>query len=374
MARGGPRVWFAGGGTGGHLFPALAVAELLGKNRPDVRIGFLGGRRGLETRLVPRAGFPLRTLPMSGLKGAGIARRAGAVALAAVATVRCLGWFLAARPALVVGVGGYASGPAVLAALLAGVRTALLEQNHFPGATNRALARFAREVCVPSEAARRRLGGRGTVTGNPVREAFANLPPAPGGPVPTVLVFGGSRGARSINRAVTDALPGLAALATPPRIVHQTGEADHAEVLAAYGAAYPADRFEVLPFVDDMPERFAGADLVLSRAGATTLAELAMVGRAAVLVPYPHAADDHQRHNAETVASAGAAVVLRDDALSRDTIVETLRPLLEDPRRRASMAAAQRALARPDAGRRIVDLLTAMLPPAAKPATAGGRA
>ena len=374
MARGGPRVWFAGGGTGGHLFPALAVAELLSKDRPDVRIGFLGGRRGLETRLVPSAGFPLRTLPMTGLKGAGIARRAAAAVLAAVATLRCVGSFLAARPALVVGVGGYASGPAVLAAVLTGVRIALLEQNHYPGATNRWLARFAGRICVPSEAARERLGGRGTVTGNPVREAVTSIGPSPDGPVPTLLVFGGSRGARSINRAVASALPGLAALSTPPRIVHQTGESDLDEVTAAYSAAYPTDRFEVCAFLDDMPERLSGADLVLCRAGATTLSELAAAGRAAILVPYPHAADDHQRHNAETVASAGGAVVLRDDALSAATVVATLQPLLEDPARRASMATAQGGLARPDAGRRIVDLLTAMLPPAVAPSAAGGSA
>lgn len=372
MARGGPRIWFAGGGTGGHLFPALAVAELLSKDRPDVWIGFLGGRRGLETRLVPAAGFPLRTLPMAGLKGAGPLRRAGAAALAAVATARCAGAFVAARPALVVGVGGYASGPAVLAAIATGVRTALLEQNHYPGATNRWLARFAGRICVPSEAARERLGGRGVVTGNPVREAFAAIGPPPGGPLPTLLVFGGSRGARSINRAVASALPGLAALPTPPRILHQTGEADRAEVASAYGASYPSDRFEVRAFLDDMPARLAAADLVLCRAGATTLAELAAAGRPAVLVPYPHAADDHQRHNAETVAAAGAAVVVRDDALSADALVATLAPLLQDPARRAAMAAAQRKLARPDAGRRIVDLLTAMLPPAASPAAAGG--
>jgi len=369
MARGGPKVWFAGGGTGGHLFPALAVAEMLRTERTDAWIGFLGGTRGLETRLVPRAGFPLRTLPMTGLKGAGALGRATAVVLAAVASLRCALSFLAGRPALVVGVGGYASGPAVLAARALGIRTMILEQNHHPGATNRFLARWVDRVCVPSEDARARLGGRGTVTGNPVRSEFAAIGDPPAGPVASVLVFGGSRGARSINRAVCAALPALAATATPPRIVHQTGEADEAEVLARYRASYPDDRYEVHAFIDDMPRRLAEADLVLCRAGATTLAELAAAGRPAILVPYPHAADDHQRHNAETVARAGGAVFVPDAELDGARVAAELVPLLADAGRRRAMAAAQRRLAVPDAARRIVDVALELLP-----ASAGGPA
>lgn len=369
MARGAPRVWFAGGGTGGHLFPALAVAETLRNERPELWIGFLGGRRGLENRLVPRAGFPLRTLPMSGLKGGGPLRVAFAAALAAAAVARCLGRFVLARPSLVVGVGGYASGPAVLAARLLGVPTMVLEQNHFPGATNRWLAPWVDRVCVPSEAARERLGGRGVVTGNPVRPEFAAVDEPPGGPTARLLVFGGSRGARSINRAMCDALPRLAALPAPPYVVHQTGEADESAVRDAYAAAYPGSLHEVHAFLDDMPQRLAAADVVLCRAGATTLAELAAAGRPAVLVPYPHAADDHQRHNADTVARAGGAVVVQDRELDGDRLAALLAVLIADPERRRAMAASQRRLARPEAARRIVDVALELLP-----AAGGGRA
>lgn len=368
MARGGPTIWFAGGGTGGHLFPALAVAETLKHDRPEAWIGFLGGRRGLETRLVPRAGFPLRTLPMSGMKGAGAVRAFAAAVLAGAATVRCMVTFLVRRPALVVGVGGYASGPAVLAALLLRVRTLLLEQNHFPGATNRGLARWVDDVCVPSEAARERLGGRGRVTGNPVRPAFTSIPDLPDRTPPTLLVFGGSRGARSINRAVTAALPGLAALDPAPRIVHQTGPDDETGIREAYARAYPAGLYDVRAFLDDMPDRLATADLVLCRAGATTLAELAASGRPAVLVPYPHAADDHQWHNARAVAEAGGAVVVQDRELDGDRVVAVVAPLLRDPGRRRTMGAAQRSLALPDAARRIADVALDLIEPARRAA------
>jgi UDP-N-acetylglucosamine--N-acetylmuramyl-(pentapeptide) pyrophosphoryl-undecaprenol N-acetylglucosamine transferase len=210
----------------------------------------------------------------------------------------------------VIGVGGYASGPAVLAAKLLGVRTLILEQNHFPGATNRFLARFASEVCVPSEAARARLG-RGVVTGNPVAPEFASIAPAALAEPAQILVFGGSRGARSINRALVEALPLLAQHSPLPRIVHQTGPESLAETERAYRETYPGP-FEVAAFFDDMPRRIAEAQLVLCRAGATTLAELALAGRPALLVPYPFAADDHQTKNAEAMAQAGAAVIVPD--------------------------------------------------------------
>lgn len=344
----------AGGGTGGHLFPALAVADELRRRDPSWPIEFVGGRRGLETRLVPAAGYPLRTLPLSGLKGAGPVARAVAVAAAAAGTARCLLWMLRHRPALVVGVGGYASGPAVLAARLLGVRTMLMEQNHFPGATNRWLARWVDAVCTPSEAARRRLGGKGIVTGNPVRAAFGRIRDKEPGEEVSLLVFGGSRGARSINRAVVEALPALARLNPPPRIVHQAGGDAADEVEGAYRAAgYPS--FEVRSFLDDMPGRVAAADLVVCRAGATTLAELAAAGRPAILVPYPHAADDHQRLNAEAVERAGGAVVLLDRDLRGETLAREIGRLAADPALRRRMGEAARRLARPDAAARIAD-------------------
>jgi UDP-N-acetylglucosamine--N-acetylmuramyl-(pentapeptide) pyrophosphoryl-undecaprenol N-acetylglucosamine transferase len=356
------KVLIAGGGTGGHVFPALAVADELRRRRPRAQIGFVGGSRGLETRLVPQAGYPLRTLRMAGLKGASPAARAAAAAMAGWALLRCAAWMVRRRPHLVIGVGGYASGPAVLAAKGLGVRTMVMEQNHFPGATNRFLAPRVDAVCVPSEAARARLHGLGVVTGNPVREAFTRIGPPPGGPALSLLVFGGSRGARSINRATVEALPRLAALQPPPRIVHQTGPEEVDAVRAAYAAIPALSGARVAAFLDDMPAALADADLVVARAGATTLAELAAGGRPAVLVPYPHAADDHQRLNAEAVAEAGAALSILDRELTGTRLAETVAELAADPARRARMAAAARSLAHPDAAARIADVALSLLP------------
>ena len=351
---------FAGGGTGGHLFPAIAVADELRRRHPKASIVFIGGARGLETRLVPQAGYPLRTLSMAGLKGSALLGRLRAAAAAGIAVLRCSGWFLARRPALVVGVGGYASGPAVLAAWLLRVRIMLMEQNHFPGATNRWLAPRADAVCVPSLAAKQRLRGIGIVTGNPVRPEFASIGPSPGAARVSLLAFGGSRGARSINRALVEALPLLAASTPPLRIVHQTGPEEHEAVARAY-AALPGLDADVRPFLDDMPRRLADADLVVCRAGATTLAELAAAGRPAILVPFPFASDDHQRANAEAVREAGAAIVVEDREMDGPRCAAEILALAADAPKRRAMADAARTLARPDAAARIADVADALL-------------
>lgn len=237
----------------------------------------------------------------------------------------------------------------------------ILEQNHFPGATNRWLAPWVNEVCVPSEEARRRLAGRGVVTGNPVRAEFASIGPPPGRSALSLLVFGGSRGSRTINRAMVDALADLAAIEPVPRIVHQTGAEEESEVAAAYRDRYPSDAFDVLAFLDDMPARVAAADLILCRAGATTLAELAAAGRPAILVPYPHAADDHQARNADSVERGGAAVVVRDSELTGHAVLEIVKTLGADRARLGLMAEAARRLAMPAAASRIVDLAERLL-------------
>ncbi len=351
---------FAAGGTGGHLFPAIAVATELRRRDPSADILFVGGTRGLETRLVPEAGFALRTLPITGLKGTKPFARIVAAGAAALAVLRCTAWFLAHRPSLVVGAGGYASGPAVLAAWLLRVPTMLMEQNHFPGATNRWLAPRANAVCVPSQAAWARLGGTGVITGNPVRREFARIGRSPNANRLALLVFGGSRGARSINRALVAALPQLAAMTPPPLIVHQTGREEHEAVAQAY-AAYPGLTAEVRPFLDDMAQRLAAADLVNCRAGATTLAELAAAGRPAILVPFPFASDDHQRANAEAVRDAGAAVMIEDRDFDGARCAEEIAALASDRTRRDLMAAAARTLARPFAADRIADVAEALL-------------
>jgi len=268
-------------------------------------------------------------------------------------------WMTRERPDLVIGVGGYVSGPGVLAGRLLRVPTMIMEQNHFPGATNRWLASRVDAVCVPSEAARRRLAGKTVVTGNPVRSAFFEIDERDDSRTVSVLVFGGSRGARSINRAACQALEVLGALDPPPRLVHQTGSADEAQVRAAYGSY--AGRHEVGAFFDDMPARVASADIVVSRAGASTISELCAAGRPAILVPYPHAADDHQRHNAETLCEAGAAMLLPDDELNGTTLAAAVARLVDDPDRRREMARAARSLAQPDAAGRIADVAEGLI-------------
>ena len=360
MRKDSPQIVFAGGGTGGHLFPAFAVAEELRRRRPAARIWFIGARRGLEQRLVPAAGYSLRSLAISGIKGRGVAGKLSAGVAAAVALLRCLVWLGRARPDLVIGVGGYASGPAVLAATWLKLRTMVLEQNHYPGTTNRWLAPRVDRVCVPSEEARARLGGRGVVTGNPVRAAFSTITAAPGRPALSILVFGGSRGAQSINRALLEALTELAILDPPPEVLHQTGAGE----LSGEGRAqpdYPTGKYRAVEFIDDMPARLADADLVIARAGATTLAELAVAGRPSILIPYPFAADDHQRHNAETLRVAGAAEVILDADLDGPRLARCIGELGADRERLQRMAAAAQRAGRPDAAARIGDLAEQLL-------------
>ncbi|TDI48675.1 MAG: undecaprenyldiphospho-muramoylpentapeptide beta-N-acetylglucosaminyltransferase [Acidobacteria bacterium] len=352
---------FAGGGTAGHLYPALVVAgalrDALGES---TAITFIGARHGIEQRLVPEAGYPLVSLRIAGFKGRGPFDKLKAALAAARAVLRCLFWMRRHRPDLVVGVGGYASGPAVLAANWTNVPTMVMEQNHFPGATNRWLASRVRAVCVPSEDARERLGGVGIVTGNPVRAAFFEAGELPLDTRLSLLVLGGSRGARSINRAMGAIATELARLDPAPRIVHQSGEADAASVREA-ARAYPRGLYEVYPFLDDMPARLAAADLVVCRAGASTLSELTAAGRPAILVPYPHAADDHQRHNAESIARVGAARVVTDAELGDGRLAGVLVELLADREALRRIGAAARQLGKSDAAQRIVNVARGLL-------------
>jgi UDP-N-acetylglucosamine--N-acetylmuramyl-(pentapeptide) pyrophosphoryl-undecaprenol N-acetylglucosamine transferase len=355
VQRDAPRIVLAGGGTGGHLYPALAVAEEIRRRLPAAPIVFFGARRGIEQRLVPQAGYPLVTLRLAGLAGSGWAAKIGAAAAAGWAVVRCCAFMLGRRPRLVIGVGGYASGPAVLAGLLVRTRTMVLEQNHWPGGTNRWLAPRVDAVCLPSEDARRHVRGRLYVTGNPVRPEFFTIGPPPADPARLrLLAFGGSRGARSINRALVAALDSLAAVRPAVEIVHQTG-ADEADTVRAAYAAYP-HRHEVHAFLDDMPARLAAADLVLCRAGASTLAELSAAGRPAVLVPFPHAAGDHQHRNAESMVAAGAAELVPDRDLDGARLAAIVGRLAAGRAELLAMGERARSLARPAAARDIVDI------------------
>ena len=357
----------AGGGTGGHVTPALALAERIRARGDEVLV--MGGTRGLECRLVPQAGFELISLPARQIAGTSRAARLAALpamAVACAAAWRALG---RRRTDLVVSVGGYASVPAVAAAVVRGVPVALVEPNAVPGRANRAAARFARRVFVGFEAAAAAFAGAG---GPPVRafgiplrrslvEAFRAAPPrrVPAPPY-RLLVFGGSQGAHQINQALVEAAPGLGSASL--EIFHQSGEADREAVAAAYRAA--GLRAEVVAFEPDMPARYRWADLALCRSGAMTVAELALAGLPALLVPYPFAADDHQRANARALSEAGAARLLDARPLTARAVAEAIAAAFASPAELAEMGRRAAALARPDAAERIVEDCAQLLPAA----------
>jgi UDP-N-acetylglucosamine--N-acetylmuramyl-(pentapeptide) pyrophosphoryl-undecaprenol N-acetylglucosamine transferase len=374
------RVLIAGGGTGGHLFPGIAIAEEV-VARPGGAVLFVGTARGLETKLVPAAGFPLELLDVSGLNRVGVAKMAKGLVRLPKAFFGSRALLRKFRPDLVIGVGGYASGPLVMAAALLGYPTAIQEQNSRPGFTNRVLGKVARRVFVAFEDARPFFGARKTrLVGNPVRRTFvvaASAAAAPdGGPVGAgpstarasgaVLVLGGSQGARAVNDLVMGAAAVLAKAGRLPRIVHQAGAGDEARVRARYRElglldSAHAGRIDVRAFIEDMPAALADAALVVGRAGALTLAELAMTGRPAILIPLPTAAADHQTANAAEFERAGAAVVATQATTTPETLAALLEQLLGDPARLHAMSAAMAAQGRPDATREIVDDLESLV-------------
>jgi UDP-N-acetylglucosamine--N-acetylmuramyl-(pentapeptide) pyrophosphoryl-undecaprenol N-acetylglucosamine transferase len=356
----GLRVVIAGGGTGGHLYPGIAVARELLMRRPDATVTFAGTNRGIESRVVPREGFELDTIRSGGLKGKSMADRARGASLIPLGMLDAWGIVSRRRPHLVIGVGGYSSGPVVLTAALRGVPTMLLEQNAVPGLTNRLLSRVVGAAAVTYETTQAFFGSKAFVSGNPVRAEFVSgvhASPERSGHAQSsgvgVLIFGGSQGAHAINVAMVEAAPGLAALGIPLRITHQTGERDVDMVRAGYAAA--GLQAEVEPFLYDMGKRLGQADLIVCRAGATTLAELTAAGKPSVLIPLPTATDDHQRKNAEAMAAAGAAEVLLQADATGAALAGRIAALAADAGARARMSAAARTLARPDAARVIVD-------------------
>ncbi len=344
----------AAGGTGGHIFPGIAVAAELKRRDPEARVLFVGTRRGLERRLVPQAGYQLLLLPILPLNGVGWPRLALGLAALPWGLLRALGLLLWRRPKAVLGIGGYAGGPLVLVAALLGIRTVILEPNVKPGLTNRLLGPFVRSAACAYAEAQRLFGAKGVLTGNPVRPSVAAVTPKPHVAPLTLLAFGGSQGSRVLNQALTEALPYLPAQ-NRLRIVHQTGPSMQAEVAATYAeAGRPA---EVLPFLDDMDARYRAADLVFCRSGATTCAELAAAGKASILVPFSRAAGDHQSVNAQAFAKAGAAMVMAESDLSGEKLAARVRQLIDDPHRITDMEKAARRLARLDAAKRVADLV-----------------
>ena len=346
------RIVFAGGGTGGHLFPGLAVAREFQKRDEHTEILFIGTEQGIEYRVLPKEGFRLETLPVKGIKGRGARGWLDALYGVPAGLLRSLSILRRFRPDCVIGLGGYASGPVLLAAKLKRIRCAIMEQNLRPGFTNKTLARWVDRVFTAyRESENYFAGARVVETGNPVR--WTMIPQVERSEKFRLLIFGGSAGARRINYAVIEALKLLDDLKNAIAITHQTGQLDYDAIKRAYGAL----PFEatVTPFIDRMDAAYAGADLVLCRAGALTIAELTVFGKAAILVPYPYAIYDHQRTNAESLQERGAAMMILDRDLTGALLAERIRGYFTDRALLERMAARARAFGRPDAAARIVD-------------------
>lgn len=354
-------VVIAGGGTGGHLYPGLAVARALLTRVPGAVVTFVGTSAGIEARVIPREGLPLALIRSAGLKGKSIAALMRGLALLPLSAWDSWRVLSVLKPAVVVGVGGYSSGPVVLLAALRGIPTLLMEQNATPGLTNRLLARVVSAAAVTYPESTALFGERAFVSGNPVRAEFFERSEArvaePGGSV-RVLVFGGSQGAHAINVAMVDAAPNLGRGDNRLGVTHQTGESDVELVRDGYREANVSARVE--PFLFDMSKEMTAADLIVCRAGATTLAEVSAAGRPAILVPLPTATDDHQRRNAEAMVARDAAVMIEQRDLSGERLAREVLALAADAERRQRIGAAARSLARPDAARVIVDRVLAL--------------
>lgn len=347
------RLLLAGGGTGGHLFPAVALAEQLKSEDPSSEVLFVGTVKGLEYRLLPELGWSLETIDMSGWAGLGLLARLRALGNLVRGIGQSRRILRRFRPDLVVGVGGYASVPVLLAAKLQGIPTLLHEQNAWPGLANRLLGRWAKRVCLSfTEADRAFHHGATVLTGNPVRSGMESCPELPQAPL-QLLVFGGSHGARAINRTLLAALPQLEEWRGRLRVVHQTGAANLDEVRQGYQAAGWTD-VDVQPFIQEMAAAYAQSVLVVCRAGATTLAELTACGRPAILIPFPHATGGHQSLNAQALAAKGAALLIEESDLTAERLARLITDLLHDRQRLQTMAATARSLAKPGAAARLL--------------------
>ena len=346
------RVIVAGGGTGGHVIPALAIAQEL-HSCYDAEVMFVGTPRGIEKRLVPAAGYPLQLIEVGALNHVSLTTRLKTVTdlpRALMASAKIIREF---RPDVMIGVGGYASGPAMMMGGILRIPTIAFEPNVVPGFANRLIARMVKAAAVQFETTCKYFHNC-QVTGVPVRREFFSVPPRPRDAHPTLLIFGGSQGAHAINQAVLEALPKLAEALPGLTILHQTGEKDYVDAQAVYlKQTIPA---EVSPFIDDMPGAFARADLVLCRSGASTVAEITAAGKPAIFVPLPTAADDHQRHNAEVLVAGNAARLLPQAELTAERLVAEISSLLDDRALLGNMATAARGFAHPDAAARIAEM------------------
>jgi UDP-N-acetylglucosamine--N-acetylmuramyl-(pentapeptide) pyrophosphoryl-undecaprenol N-acetylglucosamine transferase len=347
------RILIAGGGTGGHVIPALAIAREL-KARYNAEVLFVGTARGMENRLVPQAGFGLMRVKVGALKNVSLATRVRTMLGLPGAVVESRKIINVFHPDVVVGVGGYASGPAMAAAILMHIPTLAFEPNYVPGFANKIVGHRVSAAAVHFEQTQK-FFRNAQVVGVPVRAEFFKVGAAGGNHPPTLLIFGGSQGARAINQAMVAAAPVVLRQIPSLRILHQTGEREYNDVQAAYERAGVAA--EVSAFIDDMPAAFARADLLLCRSGASTVAEAAAAGKPAIFVPLPTAADDHQRRNAEAIAQGGAAVLVPQAELTPERLAQVVTELFANPKRLKEMAERARALSHHDAAGRVARMV-----------------
>lgn len=350
------KVLIAAGGTGGHIYPGIAVANEVMRRDEASEILFVGTARGLEKKIVPDNGFQLSLIDSSGLKNVGLIGKIKGLTVLPKSLLEARKIIRQFRPHVVVGAGGYVSGPVLLMAAIMGIPTLVMDSNALPGFTNRRLARFVDKAALTFEEALPFFGKKGVVTGNPVRHEFFEVKEKKIGDGFHVLIFGGSQGARAINNAMQDALGSLGSHSELLTVTHQTGEADFERIRDAY-AASALSTADVRPFISDIFTEFEKADLIICRAGATTCAEVAAAGRATIMVPLPTAADDHQRKNAEALERAGAAKMLLQKDLNGERLAEEIIGLIEQPARLQEMQAAAKSLSRPDAASATVDII-----------------
>lgn len=353
------RMLVAGGGTGGHVFPGIALAEEVVTRHPGNDVVFIGTARGLEATVVPKAGFPIELIEVRGLKGKGIADTIRNLMLLPLALWQSFQILRRWRPDIVVGVGGYASGPVVLAAWLLRIPTAVQEQNAIAGFTNRVLGRVAQAAFTAFPEAARHFPRRKVYQlGNPIRRTLMEnfMRPELRHDAPRLLVFGGSQGAHALNMRVVEALPHLADLRDKLAVTHQTGARDREQVEKGYRAC--GFEPDVREFITDMSAAYAGADLIVCRAGATTLAELTVCRKPSILVPFPFAADNHQVQNARSLVDAGAAVMIEEKDLTGERLAREIRAILSDPEQREKMARAAGRMGSPQAAKEITDVCT----------------
>lgn len=347
----------AGGGTGGHLFPGIALAEEVLTRHPENEVLFVGTSRGLEATIIPREGYRLELIEVQGLKGKGVFGLFRGLLRVPGALVQAYRLLKREKPQVVIGVGGYASGPVVLMASLMGIFTAVQEQNALPGFTNKVLGRFVDAVFIAFEEARPSFSKRKIhLLGNPIRRALldnylkSKIPSAKF----TLLITGGSQGAHKLNVRMVEALKELGELAKGFTIIHQTGARDREDFDRQY-RELGLDA-EVVDFIREMPKAYARADLIVCRAGAATLAEITVARKASILVPFPFATDNHQEVNARSLVDAGASLMFRESELDGRTLADAIRALHDDPEKRLKMERAAGLLGRPEAAREIADV------------------